>query len=56
MLELSNHLAQLAENGGDARAQMGDVLLRMTSLCRLLGIEAEEALTAAVEKTIAEIS
>ena len=56
MLELSSQLAELAKNGDEARSRMGDVLLRMTSLCRLLGIEAEEELTASVEKTIDEIS
>ena len=33
---------------------LGDALFRMTSLCRLLNVEAEEALTTSVERTIAQ--
>ena len=56
MLALSEQLEQLAADQESARDRMGDILLRMTSLCRMLGIEAEEVLTSSVEKTISEIS
>ena len=56
MLALSEQLEQLAADQESARDRMGDILLRMTSLCRMLGIEAEEVLTSSVEKTIREIS
>ena len=56
MLALSEQLEQLAADQESARDRMGDILLRMTSLCRMLGIEAEEVLTSSVEKMISEIS
>ena len=57
MLEIAATLTEMAKMQDDVdKEQMGDVLLRMTSLCRLLGIEAEEALTTSVEKTIIQQS
>ena len=34
---------------------LGDTLFRLTTLCRRMGIEAEEALTATIEKAIASV-
>ncbi len=52
--ELTDALKAL-ETSSDARLQqqlLGDVLFRMTSLCRVLHVEAEEALSASVERVI----
>lgn len=57
MLDLATQLTGLAQGESQAsREQMGDILLHLTALCRLMGLEAEEALTVSIEKTIAEIS
>ena len=56
MLDLARRLTELAHKEDVTQEQMGDILLHITALCRLIGMEAEEALTVSIEKIIAEIS
>ena len=41
-------------DASEKQAILGEALFQMTSLCRFLGIEAEEALSAHVERKIAD--
>lgn len=53
--QITDTLMQLERASAEVCTQqqiLGDVLFRMTSLCRMMGVEAEEALTASVERVI----
>lgn len=53
--QITDTLMQLERASSEVCTQqqiLGDALFRMTSLCRMMGVEAEEALTASVERVI----
>lgn len=50
--ESLENLEQVSSDSHTRQEILGDVLFRLTSICRMMNVEAEEALTASVERVI----